>query len=60
MDAEHLYSIIEKEILPKFYEDRNSWIKIMKESIKTGANFTSQRMINQYNEKYYSKKGEDI
>ena len=60
MDAEHLYSILEKDVIPKFYEDRNSWIKIMKESIKTGSDFTSQRMINEYNEKYYSNKGEDI
>ena len=60
MDAEHLYSILEKDVIPKFYDDRKAWIKIMKESIRTGAKFTSQRMIDEYNEKYYSNKGENI
>ena len=60
LDAEDLYSILEKDVIPKFYEGRSSWIKIMKSSIKTGKDFTSHRMINDYSEKYYLDKKENI
>ena len=52
-DASSLYDILEKEVIPAFYEDKNRWISIMKNSIKTGVDFTSQRMLIDYQKLYY-------
>ena len=52
-DAEHLYSLLENQIIPMFYDDRTKWVAVMKQAIKTGVRFTAFRMINEYNNKYY-------
>jgi phosphorylase/glycogen(starch) synthase len=61
LDAETIYSIIENEITTLYY-DRNSsgipvqWISRIKNSIeKVASNFTTNRMMNDYEEKYYNK-----
>ena len=54
-DADHLYSILEHEVIPTFYENNQKWISIMKEAIKTGVNFTGHRMVDEYVNQYYSK-----
>jgi len=51
--ANHLYELLEKEVLPTFYNDQEKWVSLMVESIKTGVNFTAYRMIKDYREKYY-------
>jgi len=55
-DADHLYSVLENSVIPTFYNDRNKWISMMKEAIKTGVEFTAHRMIAEYNQKYYQGK----
>ncbi|MCD6367027.1 MAG: alpha-glucan family phosphorylase, partial [Bacteroidales bacterium] len=63
-DAEVLYQIIEKEIIPAFYGGEkgmpaDSWISHIKNTIAwISPRFTSKRMMNDYFEKYYSKLGE--
>ena len=52
-DAEHLYSTLKNKVIPTFYNDKKQWIRMMKESIKTGINFTAHRMILDYEKKYY-------
>ncbi len=52
-DANHLYKLLENEIIPLYYGDSSKWVSIMKSSIKTGVQFTAQRMIRDYQEKYY-------
>lgn len=53
-DAEKLYSKLENEILPKYYNDREAWAKMMKYSISiNGSFFNSHRMVNQYLVKAY-------
>jgi len=52
-DANHLYSLLETEVIPTFYEDNDRWVTIMKEAIKTGVNFTAHRMVDEYDHKYY-------
>jgi len=52
-DAKHLYSVLENNVIPLYYSDRNAWVKIMKEAIKAGVQYTAHRMINEYNQKYY-------
>ena len=54
-DADHLYSVLENSVIPTFYNDRNKWISMMKEAIKTGVDFTAHRMIMEYNQKFYQE-----
>ena len=54
-DANHLYSVLENSVIPTFYNDRNKWISMMKEAIKTGVDFTAHRMIMEYNHKFYQE-----
>ena len=53
-DANSLYNVLEKKVIPVFYRDRSKWISMMKNAIKTGVNFTSQRMVQDYLNKYYT------
>jgi starch phosphorylase len=58
-DAEAIYNILEKEIIPLYYRvDENGvpkgWVKIMKEAIKTiGPSFSARRMVKEYTLKSY-------
>ena len=58
-DAEHLYRVIEKEIVPTYYERDEKgiprkWLARVKEAMKTCApNFSTDRMVMQYTDIYY-------
>jgi len=58
-DAEAIYRILEREVIPLYYrvsEDGvpNGWVRIMKESMKSnGPRFSARRMVKEYVEKYY-------
>ncbi len=58
-DAAAIYQLLEKEIVPLFYErDRDGiphgWIKIVKEAFRTVVpNFCARRMLKEYTEKMY-------
>ena len=52
-DADSLYDVLESEVIPAFYEDKKRWISIMRNSITTGVDFTSQRMVRDYQKLYY-------
>ncbi len=58
-DAEELYSILEKDIIPLYYDKDelgipHPWVKVMKESIKSAAPyFSSRRMVKDYALKFY-------
>ncbi len=48
-DVASLYSKLEDIILPKFYNDRESWIEIMRFAISiNGSFFNTHRMVRQY------------
>ncbi len=58
-DAESLYAILEREVIPLYY-DRDAddiprgWVRIMKQAIRTGgARFSARRMLKEYVEKFY-------
>lgn len=61
LDAETIYSLFENEILPDFYERGkdnipNKWISYIKNTIAgVSPNFTTRRMINDYQERFYNK-----
>ena len=43
-----LYEVLEKEIIPMYYDRRNEWIERMKCSIKLASYFNTHRMIKEY------------
>jgi starch phosphorylase len=58
-DAEHLYRLLEQEVVPLYY-DRDAqgvprgWVERMKHTMHTaGERFTAQRMVRQYLTEYY-------
>lgn len=59
-DAEHLYQLIETEVVPLWYDkDANGiprrWVQRMKESIRVaGRQFTARRMLRNYVDRYYA------
>jgi starch phosphorylase len=60
-DAAAIYELLEKDIVPLFYnidEDgvSHGWVQVMKETIKmSGPNFSARRMAKEYMEKFYRK-----
>jgi len=55
-DADHLYTLLEKDVIPTFYEQPETWVSLMRESIKTGVEFTAHRMVRDYIAQVYSRK----
>ncbi|MEW5816153.1 MAG: alpha-glucan family phosphorylase [Spirochaetota bacterium] len=59
IESENLYDLLEREIIPMFYNRGRDnlpreWIMRMKESMKVvGKNFSSQRMLLDYANKFY-------
>jgi starch phosphorylase len=48
-DVEDMYTKLEYVILPKFYNERDNWIEIMRHSIAiNGSFFNTHRMVQQY------------
>ncbi|AEH24442.1 maltodextrin phosphorylase [Pyrococcus yayanosii] len=55
-DAMSLYDLLENVIIPLYYENREAWIRMMKESIKSIApRFSTYRMVKEYMTTFYSK-----
>nr|CAA04523.1 alpha-glucan phosphorylase [Thermotoga maritima MSB8] len=55
-DAEALYELLENEIIPTYYENREKWIFMMKESIKAWLqNSAPPACCKEYTEKFYIK-----
>jgi starch phosphorylase len=58
-DAESLYSLLEKEVVPLYYDrDKNGlsagWVTRMKNALLTaGSGFTASRMVREYTNRFY-------
>ncbi|MHB1125644.1 MAG: alpha-glucan family phosphorylase [Bacillota bacterium] len=56
-DLNALYRVLFEEVIPSYYENRAKWEKMMRASIEMGLRqFSSERMLREYNEKMYSMK----
>jgi len=61
LDAETIYSILENEIVPAYYQLNSDgvsekWVGFIKNSIaKVASNFTTYRMLSDYENKFYGK-----
>lgn len=57
-DAGELYDLLEKRIIPLYYNNGHNekWVRVMKDSIKSNAScFSARRMVKEYIVKYYRK-----
>jgi len=58
-DAESIYELLEKEIIPLYYrlDDQGvpiDWVRVMKETIKSTASaFSARRMVKEYSKRFY-------
>lgn len=56
VDSASLYQVLSDEILPTYYERRDKWIEMMKNSIEMSSwNFSAARMLKQYCELMYAE-----
>ncbi len=56
-DLQKLYTILNSEILPLYYEDHNTWRQIVKNGMRdVWVQFDSNRMANEYYEKLYKER----
>ncbi|MFC5271633.1 alpha-glucan family phosphorylase [Adhaeribacter terreus] len=54
IDYENMMNILEREIIPMYYEDRSKWLRIMKNSMRAVLPyFDSDRMADEYYRKLY-------
>ncbi|HET9277679.1 MAG TPA: alpha-glucan family phosphorylase, partial [Flavitalea sp.] len=54
-DANSLYDVLEKEIIPMYYDYRSTWLSIMKNGLQDIVSyFNSNRMVAEYYEKLYN------
>ena len=55
LDAKSLYDLLDREVIPTFYNDKKKWSRMMRRSIATAVDYTAHRMINDYYSKFYKK-----
>ncbi|MBK0403907.1 alpha-glucan family phosphorylase [Adhaeribacter sp. BT258] len=54
IDYQNMMAILEREIIPMYYEDRSKWLRIMKKSMRAVLPyFDSDRMADEYYRKLY-------
>lgn len=52
-DASTVYSLLENEIIPKYYDRREEWLEMVKESLRScGSRFNTPRMLEEYRKLY--------
>ncbi len=56
-DARELYKVLLDEVIPVFYEDREKWIDMMRNSIDMSQyRFSAARMVEEYYNLLYCRK----
>jgi starch phosphorylase len=55
IDSDDMYSKLEKEIIPMYYDRRQEWISRMKQAISLGAYFNTHRCVSEYYSKAWNK-----
>ena len=51
-DTKNVHDVLENQVIPLWYENKEKWSQMMKSSIATSARFTGARMINDYRRFY--------
>ena len=56
-DANSLYDLLEKEVIPLYYDNPSGWLSVVKNGMKDIIpRFDSKRMVKEYYEKLYGEK----
>uniref|UniRef100_A0A7C5Z859 glycogen phosphorylase n=1 Tax=Caldicellulosiruptor owensensis TaxID=55205 RepID=A0A7C5Z859_9FIRM len=56
-DLKSLVNVMQNEVIPTYYKDRDKWVKMMQNSIEsTLEKFSAERMVKEYYEKMYIQK----
>jgi len=56
VDLKSLYSVLQKEVIPTYYDNRDKWVEMMNASIKMSTwKFSAARMIEEYYTKLYQE-----
>lgn len=56
VDLKSLYQVLHKEVIPTYYENKDAWVKMMKESIGMSQwKFSAARMLEEYYGRLYTK-----
>lgn len=54
IDSESLYKVLEQEVIPTYYDNKDKWAEMMKASIEMSSyRFSAERMVKEYYEKMY-------
>lgn len=53
-DANSLYAVLERDVLPEYYDRPEDWATRMRRAIATSPGFTTQRMVAQYASEVYA------
>ncbi len=56
-DAACLFDLLEREVLPAWEAGPEVWAKLMRNSIATSADYTAERMVGEYTQRYYNRFG---
>jgi starch phosphorylase len=53
-DRAHLYDVLEREVMPRYYHERAAWIRMMEQSIHMATvRFSTDRMLDRYQHVLY-------
>ena len=56
-DANSLYDLLEKEVIPLYYDNPSGWLSVVKNGMRDIIPlFDSKRMVKEYYEKLYGEK----
>ncbi len=53
LEANNIYTLLEKEIVPLYYKNKQEWINRMRHAISLGSYFNTHRMVREYADKAY-------
>jgi starch phosphorylase len=60
-DAEALFTVLEQQLVPAYYEDRARWVSLMRNAIaELGARFNTNRMLVEYVDQLYLPAHRDL
>ena len=59
-DLKSLVNVMQNEVIPTYYKNRDRWVKMMQNSIEsTLEKFSAERMVKEYYEKMYIQKSHE-
>ena len=54
-DVDSLYRVLEHEVLPLYYDNPDGFLEVRRGAIATSPFLSAERMVRQYDERYYRR-----